>query len=156
MAFDWTESGSTGDRWIGWKVGTPDNDNNLINSAAMDYSVLLADNGNIQTFDSGVTRGSVADGTVPGTTHTVLLTYLFSSFAVGSTVNTKVTVDGTDYLPQAFTWDENNVMRMEFQANNAGELINNLVIATVPEPSSAAMVLGGVGVLCLLRRRKQG
>jgi len=103
VAFDWTESGLSGDRWIGWKVGTPDNDNNVINSAAMDYSVLLADNGNIQTFDSGVTRGSVANGTVTGTTHTVLLTYLFSSFAVGSTVNTKVTVNGTDYLPQAFT-----------------------------------------------------
>jgi len=156
VAFDWTESGNSGDRWIGWKVGTPDTDNTVINHATMDYSVLLSDTGNIQTFESGVTRGSVANGTVIGTTHTVLLTYLFSSFAVGSTVNTKVTVNGTDYLPQTFTWDEDNVMRMEFHANNQGELIDNLVIATVPEPSSAAMVLGGLGMLALLRRRKQG
>jgi len=155
VAFDWTES-SDSDRWVAWKVGTPDSDSTDLVSP-MDFSVRLDNDGEIATFDHSIgTRDSVPDGTVAGNTHSVLLTYLFSSFTAGSTVSTTVRVNGTDYLPQTFTWQETDIMRMEFATTGNDSLINNLVIATIPEPSSAAMVLGGVGMLCLLRRRKQG
>lgn len=153
VAFNWTESGLTGDRWIGYKVGTPNADNLGINTAPMDYSILFKDSGKVQSFDTGITTNDLADGTIPGTTHSVLLTYLFSSFAAGSTVNFTANVDGSTVVASTFTWDTADDMRMEFQANNAGELIDNFVIATVPEPSSAGLLLGGLALLACRRRR---
>lgn len=154
VSFNWTESGLTGDRWIGYKVGTPNNDNLAINSNAMDYSILFKDSGVVQSFDTGVMTNDLAATTIVGTTHLVTLTYLFSSFAAGSPVSFTANVDGVDVVTSNFTWDITDDMRMEFQANNAGELIDNFVIATVPEPSTVGVLLGGVALLTLRRRRR--
>ena len=40
-----------------------------------------------------------------------------------------------------------------FQADNAGQNMYGVVVQPIPEPSSALVLLGGTGVLCLRRRR---
>lgn len=153
VSFDWTESGLTGDRWVAWKVGTANADNRFITTNVADYSIVLRDDGSGVTIDSGGTPGTVPVGTTTGTMHAVTLTYMFSSFAAGSPVGFTAKVDGTEVVTSSFTWDTADDMRMELQANNAGELINNLVIATVPEPSSFGLLLSCVTLLALRRRR---
>ncbi len=37
---------------------------------------------------------------------------------------------------------------------NSGHNIDNIVVTAIPEPSSSVLLLGGLGGLCLLRRRK--
>ena len=153
VSFDWAPTGSASQDWISYQVGTVNNDSgNLVDD---DYGILFRQNGNTERFDNGINLG--AGGafvpTAGGVLRRVEITYLFSSFADGATVNAISRVNGTQVASDTFTWDSNGgQMRMELGNNDPGNRIDNLTVSTVPEPSLSLLL--GVAVLGLAARRR--
>lgn len=81
-----------------------------------------------------------------------------NGFGAGATVGTTTTITKTgmttNVVTDSFTLTSANTFYMDFSVNEAGTStrMDNLVITTVPEPSAA--LLGGLGLLGLLRRRR--
>lgn len=81
-----------------------------------------------------------------------------NGFGAGAVVGATTTIskDSTvlDTRTESFTLTTANTFFMDFSVNEAGTStrMDNLVITTVPEPSAA--LLGGLGLLGLLRRRR--
>lgn len=78
-----------------------------------------------------------------------------SNFNMGSTVNYEAFIDGgTAIKTGSFTWsgtDENYLNVYSNYTSNSGTL-DNFSVTAIPEPSAA--LLGGLGLLALLRRRR--
>lgn len=154
VAFDLIPADNTNAEWVSFQVGTINGDSG--NLTDDDYGILFRNDGRTERFDNTVNLG--AGGTqspVPGggITRKVEITYLFSSFADGSSVNAKSRVDGMLLADDTFTWDGNGgAMRMELGSGLAGTRVDNLSISTVPEPSAAALLLGALGLAARRRR----
>ena len=103
ITFDWTTTDNTDNEWIAWKVGTVNADS-AVNVSTVDHVLLMRKNGGNQRFDNGADLGfsGVTFPTISGGgTYPVSLTYSFSSFADGSTVNLLASVNvGYRLLPQ--------------------------------------------------------
>lgn len=65
------------------------------------------------------------------------------------------TVSTTFTTPASFTGDPSIQLYGFDTGGDTTVAYSNVFVEAIPEPSSAAMVLGGVGMLALLRRRKQ-
>ena len=153
VSFDWTYAGSSTD-WLAFKIGGPNADSN-VNPGDLDFSILLRENGGNQLFDNGANLGDtgLSFAAVPNVTVPVVVNYMFDSFADGSNVNVTASVDGVEVVNNNFTWDGNNgELYFELQAETDFS-IDNLAIATIPEPSVAS--LGLLGGLFLLRRKRR-
>jgi len=123
-------------------------------TVASDFWVALRGNntlvwgGNSGTI-SGVTGLSAKTGTISAK-------FTFSSFSAGSTVNYQVFYNGTSEGTGSFTWSDNNANYIGLDArDNTAVILDNFSIATVPEPSAIAIMLGGSGVAGLLIRRRK-
>jgi hypothetical protein len=154
VAFDFIPADNTNGEWVSFQVGTINDDNgNLTND---DYGILFRNDGRTERFDNNVNLGpggTQMPAPAGGITRKVEITYLFSSFADGSSVNAKTTVDGTQLANDTFTWDDNGgAMRMELGSGLAGTRVDNLSISTVPEPSAAFLLLGALGLGARRRR----
>ena len=153
VSFDWAPPGNSSGNWISFQVGTANADSG--NLTDDDYGILFRQNGSTERFDNSVNLG--AGGTFVATAGGVLrhveITYLFSSFADGATVNAVSRVDGIQVASDSFTWDSNGgEMRMELGNNDAGNRVDNLTISTIPEPSPGLLL--GVAALGLSGRRR--
>lgn len=96
--------------------------------------------------------GGTFTATTGGISRAVEITYTFSSFADASSVRAVSKLNGTQVADDTFTWNANaGQMRMELGASIQSR-VDNLMIATVPEPSAA--LLGSLACLGLLRRRR--
>lgn len=155
VSFDWAPPGDASQNWISFQVGTINGDSgNLTND---DYGILFRQNGNTERFDNGVNLGAGGAfvATAGGVLRHVEITYLFSSFADGSTVNAIATVNGTQVASDFFTWDSNSgQIYMELGNNDAGNRVDNLTVSTVPEPS-LGLLLGATAAMGLVRRRRR-
>ena len=154
VSFDWIAPENTLNDWISFQVGTVNADNG--NLTDDDYGILFRNNGATERFDNTVNLG--AGGTFAasagGVARAVEITYLFNSFADGSSVSVISSVDGTQVASDTFTWDGNGgEMRMEMGHNAADTRVDNLMITTVPEPSSALILTLGVAGMGLRRKR---
>ncbi|MCW1886903.1 hypothetical protein OKA04_19340 [Luteolibacter flavescens] len=135
VSFDWSFADNTSPSWVGFAVGTADNDAFVID-AANDHALLLRMNGQNERFDNRANLGfsgntfTTSEG---ANTRKVLIKYLFDSFADGTNVNVIASVDGQEVVNDTFQWDGNlGALRMELAADAAGHLVDNLVIATAP------------------------
>lgn len=147
VTFDWTHDG-TSTEWVGFKVGTINGDNFVIDPS-VDHAMLIRQNLNgagqwTEQWDNGNATGGVISynpvvGTV--TTYPVVLSYAFDSFADGSPVNMTAVVNGIEVASDTFTWDGNGgELRMELESG-VTQLVDNLMISTLPVPEPATVVI---------------
>ncbi len=154
VAFDWIPQDNTDNEWVSYQVGTINNDNG--NLTDDDYGILFRNNGGTERFDNNVNlgAGSSFTATAGGLARRVELTYTFSSFADGSLVSVTSTVNGFQVAGDSFTWDSNfGEMRMEMGNGVNNTRIDNFSVSTIPEPSSALLLLGSALGLASRRRR---
>jgi hypothetical protein len=145
-------NGITGSDWTSFTIGST---NPFVNDASVGFSSLFRDNGQTQQFSNGTEIGSSATMNDGQSISFVLSNAsgtgsAFNSDGANDTV--KMFVGGV--LTNTFTGLDLNPADqfISFHANSSVANIDNLSITAIPEPSAA--LLGGLGALALLRRRR--
>lgn len=146
-------NGVTADDWTSFTIG---NQNPFVNAGTVGFGALFRDNGATQQFSNGPEIGSSATFT-----DGQLITFIISDASGGGSAFSdsngandivKMYVNGS--LTNEFTGlnlDATDQF-ISFHANNTVANIDNLSITAIPEPSAA--LLGGLGLLALLRRKR--
>lgn len=146
-------NGTAADEWTSFAIG---NQNPFVNAGSVGFSSLFRDNGGTQQFSNGSAIGSSATFT----DNQMIRFVLSDATGNGSAFNSdgandmvKMYVNGS--LTNTFSGLDLNTadQYISFHANNTVGNIDNLTITAVPEP--AASLLGGLGLLVLLRRRRK-
>jgi hypothetical protein len=109
---------------------------------ALDQKLRLWSNGNLlNTINVGAAAG------------TIKVDFLMSDFNAASSVTAVVYFNGVQQDTRAFAWDhtEANYIGLSGRTAGAGVFLDNLEIATIPEP--ATLLLLGIGSM-MLRKRK--
>lgn len=95
----------------------------------------------------------IGQGGLAAKTGSIRVDFFFSDFNAGSTVNYQVFFDGGSVGSGSFEWSGTNENYIGLDGRSGSDVsFDNLSISTVPEPSFA--LLGGLGLLGLLRRRR--
>lgn len=158
VSFDWTPADNIADEWISFNVGLPGiaagEPGFRINDPQTDLGILFRNRGATQFFQNGGgALGGDFDVTTLGTRQ-VVLEYAFSSFADGSDVVARASVDGQNVVSHTFQWNNNNgELYMELGSIVNGTRIDNLAIRTIPEPTSVFLLGTAFGLVALRRRR---
>jgi len=115
-----------------------------------DFYADLALDQSLRLWSNGDRLAIIPVGTASGT---LKVDFLFSDFNAGSSVTAVVYFNGIQQDVQSFTWDHTgeNYVGISGRTAGAGVFLDNLEIATVPEPTT--LVLLGIGGL-MLRRKK--
>lgn len=160
IQFDADTAISFGDpsNWMSFMISPSSNDglfHPVVGSG--DFGMLIRGNGQIQAFNNGGIVGGINNFSLASSgINTITLT--FSDLAgTGSPFagnGTKVNIsDGTN------SWDANlntgltsETISFGTYGNGTRGYVDNLSITTIPEPSAA--LLGGLGMLALLRRKR--
>ena len=153
VAFDWIPQDNTDNEWVSYQVGTINADNG--NLTDDDYGILFRNNGGTERFDNNLNLGAGFPfvATPGGLARRVEITYSFNSFADGSPVSVNSTVNGFQVASDSFTWDSNGgQMRMEMGNGVNNTRIDNFSVSTIPEPSSALLLAGALGLVSRRRR----
>jgi len=148
VAFDYTVAGDA-ENWMAVRVGSG-GENSFVNAADVTFGALARGDGRMQTFENAA-ADSFGTATV-GATRSARFNYEFTSWAAGATVTFTGIIDGNTVATDIFTWDATDDMKIVFAGYADGTLVDNIVVSAIPEPSSA--LLGGLGLLALLRRRR--
>lgn len=135
--------------WASVRVGSG-GENSDVNAGDVTFGALARANGQMQTFENGA--GDSFGTATAGAPRTAQFIYAFNSWAAGTTVTFTGIIDGNTIATDTFTWDATNDMKIVFSADASGTTIDNIVVSTIPEPSAA--LLGGLGMLAMLRRRR--
>ena len=157
-------SASGSGNWLGIMFGETsgfvNTDNWIqINNSATPFGLLVQGNGGYKSFADG----TEVDYSTPltlnygSTANQVVLTVLTTSFASGNSATVSATVNGSaiDLGANAnITWGAGGQNYIQFENwQSDGYRMNNLVIATVPEPGTMALAaLGGASLLFWRRR----
>lgn len=163
ISFNWTAADTTAGNWIFIEAGA-----SLASQTSGGYGysspifnsgnsggVFIKNNGGVGAFNNGVQQTSGPGFTPTSVNHVVTLDYSFNSFASGTPVSLTAIVDGTTVQTDSFTWQNSyNYLNIGTYQEN-GNLISNLQITTVPEPTTLAMMAGGFGLLFAVRRFRQ-
>ncbi len=132
VEFDYTPASNTTPDWISFQVGTINADNG--NLTDDDYGILFRQNGNTERFDNTVNLGAGGSFLATLGQRHVKITYAFTSFADGATVNATSSVDGVQVASDTFTWDSNGgEMRMELGKNDPNLLADNLTVSLLDD-----------------------
>jgi hypothetical protein len=156
ISFDWTPP-DTSSEWIDLSAGdsNPNNAYNFLSAA--DVATLVRNNGGTATFsDSGATAvttpGWAGASNLPQSYH-VEFDLLFNSFAIGSPVTMNTYVGGQLAATETASWSY-GYNYISIGTASGGPLLDNLVVATVPEPASlSVLMIGSLGLLARRRRR---
>ncbi len=152
VTFNYDTAGHPGDatNWMGVRVGSG-GENSAINGGDVAFGALARGDGRIETWDNG-SSGNFGTATTEAP-RTARFDYAFTSWNAGTTVTYTGIIDGITIATDTFTWNASDNMRIVFAGSDSGTTVDNIVVSTlIPEPSSA--LLGGLGVLALLRRRR--
>ena len=153
ISFNMSVSGEIGDSWATFTVGSV---NPVINADSPGFGSLFRDSGATEQYSNNASLGST-----PTFTDGQLITFVLSdatgsgsAFDVSNGANDIVKMYVGGSLTNTFTGLNLDAtdQYISFHANNVIANIDNLSIATIPEPGAA--LLGSLGMLCLLRRRR--
>jgi hypothetical protein len=145
VEFDFTATDLTSTNWISFSIGhagpTEGEPGTRVNDSATDYGILFRNNGATQRFDNGAEQGVGGTTTPVLTPRHIVLDYAFASFADGTPVKVRATVDGVQVASDNFTWDGNaGALYMELECYNLdGTLFDNYTVSTVPVIYSTAL-----------------
>ncbi len=148
ISFDYTLA--TDSNWMGVRVGSG-GENSAINAGDTTFGALARGDGRMETHDNGVASPSFGTAGA-NVTRSAQFNYAFTSWNAGTTVTFTGIIDGNTIATDTFTWDASNDMKIIFTGIETGSTMDNIVVSTIPEPSAA--LLGGLGLLALLRRRR--
>jgi len=165
VSFNWLANDTVSGNWLAFEVGSDPNDIfghgvPMVNHSTVGNGILLSNNGQIQTFSSGVSgpTGSFSVGASP-VTEAVVLTYDFTSWAAGTAGTLSATVNGVPVITNdAFTWNVaesgSNFLNLESwgETNAVSDFQVNTNISQIPEPGAYGMALLGLGVPLVWRR----
>jgi hypothetical protein len=141
--------------WAAFSIGS--GQNNFVLNSANKFSALFQDDGGTQQFKNGTTPtiGSSATFTDGDTVKFVISNAAGTGSAFSSDGETDV-VNMYFNNTLAGTWTNLNFGSgdgyLTFEGRNSNSRFDNLSISAIPEPSAA--LLGGLGMLALLRRRR--
>lgn len=145
ISFDWLPPDNNSTNWISFNAGiaakppvtTPPTAEpaTRVNHAGTDFGILFRDNGGTQCFLNGAlahNNNTAFPAPAIITIRKVVITLAFTSFADGSNVSARATVDGVSVLPDGyiFPWSGNlGIIHMELGNTVAGTKLDNLAIA---------------------------
>ena len=153
ISFNMSVPAENGDSWASFTVGGV---NPQINSTATGFGSLFRKGGATEQWSNNASLG-----TTPTFTDGQLITFVLSdatgsgsAFDVSNGANDIVKMYVGATLAQTFTGLDLDAtdQYISFRANNVIANIDNLQISSIPEPGAA--LLGGLGMLALLRRRR--
>jgi hypothetical protein len=163
ISFNWTANDTTSGNWIfveaGAKSGSQTSGGYGYSSPIFDGGgnsggVYIKNAGGAGAINNGVGQTSGPGFTPTGVNHVVTLDYAFTSFASGSAVSLTAIVDGTTVQTDSFTW-QNSYNYLNIGSYQESNLISNLQITTIPEPTTWAMMAAGLGMLVATRRLRR-
>ncbi len=150
ISYDFDLAGlGVADDWMSVRVGNGP-ENTGIDNPSVDFGYLTRGDSRMQTFENAASN-SFGTATAPAP-HNFTGVFAFTSWAAGSTVNFTGFVDGVQIATDTFDWNGTDDVKIVFGGRVPGSLIDNIQIATIPEPSAA--LLSALGVLALVRRRR--
>ena len=148
VEFDWIPINNTTTNWVSFDLGFPSGTTlaepaTRVNHSETDYGILFRDNGATERFDNGFNKGAGGTFDPVLTNRHVVIDYAFENFANGTAVKVMASVNGTfvttsvvggNTVPyETFFWDNNNgELYMELGTNEAGHLIDNYSVSTIP------------------------
>jgi hypothetical protein len=150
-------TGGPSDRWAAFSLGSTQNV--FVTNASNDFAALFLNTSNATyQFNAGALVGG--PGTVSYSQSTgSIITLVFSDTAgTGSAFDgisgSKVAFYVDNTLAQTFTLGQMTAADgyLTFHGYNTRGVFDNVVVQTIPEPGAA--LLGGLGLLALLRRRR--
>lgn len=153
VSFLWTPTDNTSTGWVSLNMGIGKDVVNLTDGD-VDYGILFRNNGGTERWDSGSNLGS--GGTIPSPSilpRLVEISYSFNSFADGTNVQAVSKIDGVTLANDTFQWGPNPI-GMQLGSIVSGGLIDDFTIATIPEPTSVALLSAGLGLLAFRRRAR--
>lgn len=136
VEFDFTSTDLVSTNWVSFVIGhgnqAAGEPATRVNNAATDFGILFRNNGATERFDNGTNLGP-GGSTTPVATRHIVLDYAFASYADGTPVKIRASVDGVLVSSNTFTWDGNaGELYMELETNQSGTRIDNYSISTVP------------------------
>lgn len=148
IEFDWIPVNNTGTNWVSFDIGFPSGatlaePGTRVNHPQTDYGILFRNNGGTERFDNGFNKGPGLSFDPVLTNRHVVIDYAFDSFANGTTVRVIASVNGTvvtsdvvggQTVPyETLFWDNNaGELYFELGTNEAGHLIDNYSVSTIP------------------------
>lgn len=136
VEFDFTSTDLTSANWVSFVIGhgnqAAGEPGVRVNDGATDFGILFRNNGATERFDNGTNLGA-GGSTTPVAKRHIVLDYAFASYADGTPVKIRASVDGVLVSSNTFSWDGNGgELYMELETNQGGTLIDNYTISTVP------------------------
>jgi hypothetical protein len=159
ISFNWTSADTTSGNWIFVEAGASSSSQTTGGGSGSYTSPYFNGGGSGILFkNNGGTGYTGGTGSAPGfsvaggASHTVTLDYSFTSWAVGAPVTVSAIVDGNVAATDSYTWQNayNYISIGTYQEN--GNVLSNLEITTVPEPTTWAIMAAGLGMLVATRR----
>ena len=159
VSFNWTSADTTSGNWIFVEAGASSSSQTTGGGSGSYTSPYFNGGGSGILFkNNGGTGYTGGTGSAPGfsvaggASHTVTLDYSFTSWAVGAPVTVSAIVDGNVAATDSYTWQNayNYISIGTYQEN--GNVLSNLEITTVPEPTTWAIMAAGLGMLVATRR----
>lgn len=133
VSFDWTSTDTTSANWVSFSAGinalTAGEPEMRVNHAGTDFGILFRNNGGTQYFKNSISANGSNFSAVLGPKK-VVVDLAFTSFADGSIVTAKASVDGTVVTEgQTFNWNGNSgVVHFELGTIAAGTRIDNFAM----------------------------
>lgn len=144
VEFDLTTTDTTSANWVAFDIGHggPSLGEPLtrVNGGETDYGILFRNNGLTERFDNGANKGPGGSSPAVLTPRHVIIDYAFDSFADGTNVRVRASVDGVQVANDTFTWANNGgALYMELESLQTGNLVDNLSISSIPVIYSFAL-----------------
>jgi hypothetical protein len=122
-----------------------------MHTGVADFYVDVSKENKVQVFSGGMLLNQFP--VTPTGSRTLTANFSFKDFNVGSQVNYTVLFEGSPVTSGSFNWSNTDQNYIALSARDSIVTMDNLVIATIPEPSTFGLLLVGAASLFICRRR---